>query len=133
MPRATLAIETLYRGGVRKDKDGGRETSLEAINAITLAYLRPRIRQGLQMELARAHGASAEDAQKAAGVGSFDRALREALGLRTVEQWRAMFDDLLSLERRSRHGATLDASEVARLALRWRRTPSGKPAARAAR
>jgi hypothetical protein len=123
LPRAMLAIETLYRGGVRKEKDGGRETSIEALNAILLGFLRPKLRQGLTAELARAAGASDADAQSAAGIGAFDRALRDSLGLRSAERWQAMLDDLLDVERRSRHGATLDASEWTRLALRWSRRP----------
>jgi len=134
LPRAMLAIETLYRGGVRKEKDGGRETSVEAINAILLGYLRPKLRQGLTAEIARAGGASDADALSAAGIGAFDRALRDMLGKRGAERWQAMLDDLLDVERRSRHGASIDASELTRLALRWSRRPrSAAPPARASR
>lgn len=119
VPRATLAIETLYRGGVRKEKDGGRETGTEAINAILLGYVRPRLRQGLQAELAHSAGRAPAEAMTAAGIGQFDRALKDVFGKRTVAQWQTMLDDLLEVERRSRNGASIDASELTRLALRW--------------
>jgi hypothetical protein len=109
---ALRAIESLYRGGMRK-ADGGRETSVEALSAVLLGYLRPRVRQGLADARARASGRS--PASEAASVA------RPASPERSVREWRAMLDDLIDVERRGRDRAELDASEFARLALRWSR------------
>jgi hypothetical protein len=127
LPRAQLALETLFRGGMRKEKDGSRETGTEALNAILLGYLRPRVRQGLAAAQARQGGATLESALSEAGVTSFDRGLREAIGARPLPSWAAMLDDLLELERSSRRGVDVDVNHWTTLALRWR--VRAKPAA----
>ncbi|MCC7011603.1 MAG: hypothetical protein IT454_03490 [Planctomycetes bacterium] len=125
--RAARAIETLFQGGMRKDKDGVRETKGEALVAITLGFLRPRVRAGLAAAQAIELGAQPEAAATEAGVAPFDKTLRSAIAQRSPREWRAMLDDLLAIERRSRQGAEIDANEFVRLALRWSR----KAAARA--
>ncbi|MBM3991339.1 MAG: hypothetical protein FJ298_10090 [Planctomycetes bacterium] len=125
--RTVQAVETLFSGGMRREKDGARETDQSALVAILLGYLRPKVRSGLAAsELVRA-GVSSEDAAAQVGITAFDKTLRAAIASRVPEQWRAMLDDLLAIERRSRRGGEVDASDFVRLALRWSR----KAAARA--
>lgn len=117
---ATLAAETLFRGGIRREKDGSRDTDEGALAAILLGYLRPRVRQGLAAAEAMQRGASAEAAAAEAGVTSFDKSLRSAIAARPPSQWASMLDDLLELERYSKSARGVDANELAALALRWR-------------
>lgn len=131
LPRTQLALETLFRGGMRKEKDGGRETSVGALNPILLGYLRPRVRQGLAAAYARAQGSALDAAFAEAGVTSFDRGLRQAIETRPGAAWSAMLEDLLELERDSRRGVEVDVNHWTRLALRWRvRTQSPSSGAR---
>ena len=127
VPRATRALATLFQGGMRKDKDGARETSSAALTAIVLGYLRPRVRQGLAAAQLVAAGADPQTAASEAGVAPFDQATRGAIAQRTLREWRRMLDDLLELERRSRRGVEIGAEDFTRLSLSWSR----KAAARA--
>jgi hypothetical protein len=116
---------------MRKEKDGSRETSTGALNAILLGYLRPRVRQGLAASEARIAGAKLDEAFAEAGVTNFDRGLRAAIESRAAASWRAMLDDLLELERASRRNVEVDVNHWTRLALRWR--VRARPAAAGAR
>jgi DNA polymerase III delta subunit len=132
LPRALLAIETLYRGGARKERDGTRETNEAALQAMTLGGVRNKVRAGVAYAFAVERGRTQAEALEEAGIGGNERVLRAAVEWRGPRQWRAMLEDLLELERRSRRGAEVDASELARLALRWRR-PSARPGVAARR
>jgi DNA polymerase III delta subunit len=127
--RAVLAIETLFRGGMRKQTDGTRETDDAALVAILLGTLRNKVRAGVAAAGAIERGASAAEATALAGVTGFDRVLRDAIEQRRTSEWRAMLDDLLEVERRARRAPGVDAADFTRLALRWSR----KRAMRAAR
>ncbi len=117
---ATLAAETLFRGGIRRDKDGSRDTDEGALAAIVLGYLRPRIRQGLAAAQGILRGATPDAAAADAGVTGFDKTLRNAIAARPPQAWALMLDDVLDLERRAKSARGVDASELAALALRWR-------------
>lgn len=120
-PRTVQALETLFSGGMRREKDGGRETDRNALVAILSGYLRPKVRSGLAAAEFLRTGMSAEEAAKEAGITAFDRTLRAAIEQRPPEQWRGMLDDLLEIERRSRTGGEVDGNDFVRLALRWSR------------
>ncbi len=117
---ATLAAETLFRGGIRREKDGSRDTDEGALAAILLGYLRPRIRQGLAAAQLILRGATPDAAATEAGVTGFDKVLRGAIAARPPRAWAQMLDDVLELERRAKSARGVDASELAALALRWR-------------
>lgn len=124
-PRTLQAVETLFSGGMRREKDGGRETDQNALVAILLGYLRPKVRSGLAAAELVKGGMQPEDAAGEVGITAFDKTLRGAIGTRPPEQWRSMLDDLLEIERRSRRGGEVDAADFVRLALRWsRRAPA---------
>jgi hypothetical protein len=120
LPASTLAIETLFRGGIRREKDGSRDTDEGALAAILLGYLRPRVRQGLAAAQLIQAGAKAEQAAVDAGVSSYDKSLRAAIVSRAPSAWEPMLEDLIGLERSSKSSRGVDASELAALALRWR-------------
>ncbi len=126
-PRTVQAVETLFSGGMRREKDGGRETDQHALVAILLGYLRPKVRSGLAAAEFVRGGMTPEDAAGEVGITAFDKTLRAAIASRPTEQWRGMLDDLLEIERRSRQGGEVDGTDFVRLALRWSR----KAAARA--
>ncbi|MBL8801400.1 MAG: hypothetical protein JNN27_05365 [Planctomycetes bacterium] len=117
---AALAAETLFRGGIRREKDGSRDTDEGALTAILLGYLRPRVRQGLAAAQHLERGAKPDEAASEAGVTGFDKVLRGAIAARPPAAWSAMLDDLLALERHSKSARGVDASEFAALALKWR-------------
>lgn len=121
--KALFGLETLWRGGMRKDKDGTRETRGTALVVILLGSLRRYARQGLAGSRAIAAGANVKDAAEAAGVGPQPmarRAFESLVGLRPPEAWERLFADVGDLERRSRTGTEIDVNDLARLALRWR-------------
>ena len=118
--RAVLAIETLFRGGKAKD-DGGRETNAGALVAMTLGGLRSKVRAGVAYAHAIERGLDGAAAQEEAGIGGNDQALKGALPWRSARDWRRMLDDVLEVERATRRGASVDAGDFARLALRWSR------------
>lgn len=130
VPRAVLAIETLFRGGMRKQGDGTRETDDGALVAILLGFLRGKVRAGVAAGGAMERGASAAEATALAGVTAFDRALKDAIERRQPAEWRAMLDDLLEVERRSRRAPGVDAADFTRLALRWSRKRAARMMAR---
>jgi DNA polymerase III delta subunit len=135
VPKALFEIETLWRGGFDKGKAGARETSAGAILAVLGGNLRRGIRQGLVASAALAAGASPDAAASAAGVPTWPKARQlflTQLQARSAADWPRMQRELLALERRSRQGAEVDASDLAALALRWRLTPRA-PARQGAR
>lgn len=117
---ATLAAQTLFQGGIRREKDGSRDTDEGALAAILLGYLRPRVRQGLGAAQLLERGAKPDEAAAQVGVTNFDKALRGAIAARAPSAWSEMLGDLLELERRSKSARGVDANEVVALALRWR-------------
>jgi DNA polymerase III delta subunit len=123
--QVVAGLDTLYRGGMRKEKDGTREHSAAALFAILMGTVRGRVRDGLAVSQAMERGAGFKPAADAVGVSPApmvrDR-LEELLAGRRAADWRRMLDDVLALERRARTGVTVDASDLTRLALRWRRT-----------
>jgi DNA polymerase III delta subunit len=123
-PAALSGIEGLFRGGMKKDRDGTRERGPEALIAILLGTLRGRLREGWLVAEALERGQPLEQALAAAGVKATPfarRRLEEQLASRPADRWRAMLEDTLALERRGRDGAALDASDLMALALRWGR------------
>jgi DNA polymerase III delta subunit len=126
---ALAGIEALFRGGMKKEKDGTREQSPEALIAILLGTLRGRLREGLLLSEALERGADLDEALAAAGSKPppfARRRLEEQLAARPAAAWRGMLEDALAFVRRGRVGAALDASDLMALALRWgrRRTPA---------
>jgi DNA polymerase III delta subunit len=120
--RVLAGIEALFRTGF-EGRDGSREVDAGALLAVLSSSLRGKLRQTLCGALARARGLDLAQAARSAGVPASPRALGEfeaRLALRPAAAWRAMLDDLTDLERRSRTSGKVDASDFARLALRWR-------------
>lgn len=119
-PSASVAgIEGLFRSGMRT-KEGNREVKPEATLAVLLQSLRAKLRETLA--LARA----AESGERPSGPATrgSPRSLEEAskrFPLRSAQDWARMSDDLAEIERRTRTSRTVDASDLERLALRWRR------------
>ena len=122
---ALAGIETLFRGGMKKEKDGTREQSRDALIAILMGTVRGRLREGLLVAEAAAAGAgSIDEALAAVGMKPnpmIKRRLEEQLAGRPHGAWRLMLRDALALERRGRSGQTVDAADLSALALRWRR------------
>jgi DNA polymerase III delta subunit len=121
-PRVISAIEALFRSGY-EGRDGSREIDRNALLAMLFGSLRAKLRQTLCGARARERGLDLDRAAESAGVTSSPRAMEEfrsRLVLRRAEHWRAMLDDLVDIERRSRIGGTVDESDLAALALRWR-------------
>lgn len=133
-PRALFELEQLWRGGFDKGKAGGaRETGSGAILAVLSASLRRGVRQGLVAATELSRGADPDAAATAAGVPAWPKARRPflaQLAARPRADWARMQRELLELERRSRQGTQVDASDLAALALRWRVQPRGTSAGR---
>jgi DNA polymerase III delta subunit len=114
--------EGLFHSGF-KSKDGRLEVKADALREILFSGLRAQVRRGLAASLAVRAGKSPEEAAKEAGVSAFQmRDFQAALAARDHTQWRAMSADLGRLERKARSGHTVDASDLAVFAVRWRRS-----------
>jgi len=114
--------EGLFRSGF-KSKDGKLEVKPDALREMLFSGLRGHVRRALAASASVRAGKSPEDAAKDAGVSAFQmRDFQAALAARDHSAWRAMSADLGRLERKARTGHTVDASDVALFALRWRRT-----------
>ena len=100
------------------------------ILAVLFGSLRRGVRQGLVGSSAVAHGLDAKLAADEAGVPTWPKArqaFQARLSSRAPREWRAMYTDLLDLERRSRSGAEVDANDLTAFAMRWRRrAPAGR-------
>ena len=113
--------EGMFHSGF-KSKDGRLEVKLDALREILFSGLRAQVRRGLAASEAMKHGKSPEEAAKEAGVSAFQmRDFQAALSARDLGQWRAMSADLGRLERKARTGHTVDVSDLALFAVRWRR------------
>jgi DNA polymerase III delta subunit len=118
---ASLAgVEGLFRFGMR-DRDGSREVEPAALLAMLFGSMRNKLRQTIARSENEPVGGMAPRARED---------LEERARLRPSATWRRLLEDLVTLERRGRSGATVDASDLALLALRWR-VASAKRAVRA--
>jgi DNA polymerase III delta subunit len=121
---ALAGIETLFRGGMRKERDGTREQGTDALIAILMGTVRGRLRESLLVAEALEREGSLDGALKTLGMKPAPfvrRRLEDLVGVRTAAGWRRMLEDALALERRGRSGGTVDAADLSALALRWRR------------
>ncbi|HTF87585.1 MAG TPA: hypothetical protein VK843_04190 [Planctomycetota bacterium] len=124
---ALTGNEGLFHSGY-KSKDGKLEIKPDALREILFSGLRAQVRRGLAASHATSAGKSPEDAAKEIGVSAFQmREFQASLGARDLPGWRAMSADLGRLERKARSGHTVDASDLALFALRWRKTTAGVP------
>jgi hypothetical protein len=132
---ASLAgIEGLFRTGMRQ-KDGSREVKPEATINVLFSSLRSKLRDTLLV-------ARAEESGERPGrevLKGPPRGVEETLErapLRPAGTWARMFDDLGEIERRTRTSRAVDANDLARLALSWKRETvriQRRPAPRARR
>ena len=111
-------IEGLFRSGMRT-KEGAREVKPEATLAVLLGSLRGKLRETLAFARA-AEGLGSAGASPKGSPRAIEE-LRVRAPLRTARDWARLLDDLLELERRTRTARGVDANDLARLALRWRR------------
>jgi DNA polymerase III delta subunit len=128
--RSADGVEALFRGGMQ-GRDGERVVDRGALTAILVGSLYRGVRQGLAAARAIEAGAAPPAAAEAAGASN-ERArgeLLERLRARPrASDWARMFEELADLDRRSKSGAGVDASDFARLALAWavREKPRGR-------
>jgi len=121
-PSGPGEVERLFRGGMRKDKDGTLERGAPALLAIVLGTLRNKVRQGLGARSALDAGLPEARALELAGVGGPPAVRKRFAALvaqRNARVWRRMLADVVALERRTRSRLPVDAADVMRLALRW--------------
>jgi len=122
-PAASMAgIEKLFRSGMRT-KEGARELKPEATLAVLMQSLRSKLRATLGLTRAQEAG-SPPPPELMRGPPRSVEELTQRAPLRTARAWARMSDDLAELERRTRTSRTVDANDLARLALRWRREPA---------
>lgn len=122
-PAASMAgIEKLFRSGMRT-KEGAREVKPEATLAVLMQSLRSKLRGTLAVARAQEAGLPPPPESMRGSKRSVEELL-ERSSLRSARAWARMGDDLAEIERRTRTSRTVDASDLARLALRWRREPA---------
>jgi len=125
--RAVGGIEALYAGGYR-GRDGARVVDGGALGVLLLNALTGKLREAALAADVLGRGGDFAAASRAAGLRGGPRALPELearVKARPRQSWRLLLDEVGELERRSRSGATIDATDFALLALRWRRRTLG--------
>ncbi len=103
-------IESLFRFGTQ-GRDGSREVEPAALFAMLFGSMRNKLRQTIARSEGESVGGMAPRARDE---------LEERVRLRSPAAWRRLLEELVALERRARSGATVDASDLALLALQWR-------------
>lgn len=122
-PRALAGVETLFTGGFQ-EKGGRRLLDATALSTMLVNALIRGVRAAHALARELEGGASEAQAAKAAGIQGAPRTVQTTVArARTLRAsfWRAMLEDLVELDRRSKSGSSLDANEFATLALRWQR------------
>lgn len=132
LARGMLGLETLFHAGF-EEKDGRRLVEPDALIGMLLPSLARGVRANLAAADALARGADPEQAIEAAGFAGPPQRVAESLErarARPAAQWRAMLDDVVALERRTRSGGSVDPNDLALFALRHRARAAAAPAAR---
>ena len=121
--RSLAGLETLFAGGASQ-RDGTRTIDREGIVAQLSSAISGKLREAARAADGIARGLDPKRAIAAAdlkGPPQAMKALEARLGMRPPGAWGQMLVDLGQVERRSRSSVPVDATEFARLALRWRR------------
>ena len=119
--QAVEGLEALFRSGFQ-GRDGRRTADAPALANVLSSALTARLREAAAGAEALASGASPGAAAVLAGVAGGPRSqatFQARVGLRSPAEWRELLEQALSVERRARSGAQVDASDFALLALRW--------------
>ena len=119
--RAVAALESYFSGGFR-GRDGSRTVDRAGLVAMLAGAVVGKLREtAAGAEVLEARGDVSVAAKQAGvkGPGPL-RSFEARVGRRSAAEWHGLLEDAAELERRSRSGATVDASDFALLALRWR-------------
>lgn len=122
LPRALSGIETLFQGGFQ-EKSGKRLLDPSALAIMLVSALQRGASSCLELSRPGA-SARAESGSPAQREAAEERARR-----RTPADWRALLEEVATLERELKSGAGLDANDFARLALGWALGARARPAA----
>ncbi|MEM1449121.1 MAG: hypothetical protein AAF957_06980 [Planctomycetota bacterium] len=131
LERASLGIESLFAGGASQ-RDGSRVIDRPGIVAQLITAIGAKLREAERGAAELRAGRGAAQAAAAAGVKGPKPAVlafEKRLAARPPTAWTPMLEDFGALERRSRSGVSVDATDFLAFALRWRlRAPaSGRP------
>jgi DNA polymerase III delta subunit len=119
--RAVAGSEALLRGGFQ-GKDGTRTVDRAGLLVMLTGAVTGKVREAAAGSAALAGGANPKQALSLVRVGGGPRAQEAFLARlrqRSAAQWGHMLEQAGDLERRARSGATVDANDLAVLALRW--------------
>ncbi|MFT5154450.1 MAG: DNA polymerase III delta subunit, partial [Planctomycetota bacterium] len=123
--RAVAGIEALFSAGFQ-GKDGMKTLDRGGLLAMFCGALNGKTREALIAAEALQAGAGGKEASALAGVrgapakvSQFEQRVRS----RSTGEWREMLVEIGELERKSRSGATVDQTDLAHLALRFRKVP----------
>lgn len=122
LARALLSLESMLQAGF-EEKDGKRTVDPTALVAMLLPTLVREARAGLVCASALARGADAAQAAEQAGLTGHPQIVAQQLErakARAPQQWQALLEDALALERRFKTGGSVGADELAHLALKHR-------------
>lgn len=113
LARALGGIEGLFRGGFQ-EKSGRRLVDPAGIASLLVSALQRGIRSAIDLTQPGSGEAERE------GGSAMQKAALARARLRRPEEWRALLEDAAALERTAKSGVGADASDFARVALRWR-------------
>jgi len=123
LKRALAGLETLFSGGAVQ-RDGSRTIDTSGIVAQLSSSVSGKIREACRVAEGVVAGMPPPRAAERAGIKGSARMVEETLrrfDARPPEDWMRMLEDFGELERRSRSGVSVDVTDFARFALRWRR------------
>lgn len=120
--RAVSGLESLFSGGFA-GKDGTRTLDRGGLVSMLCNALSSKVREALTASDALAAGVDGREAAALAGARgapAMQQAFLERARRRSPAQWRACLEQVAGLERRSRSGAVVGATDFCGLALAWR-------------
>ena len=123
LKRSLVGLETLFSGGASQ-RDGSRTIDVAGIVAQLSAAISAKVREAARVAEAVQSGLSPQRAVERCGIKGSPKMLEDFMGrfqARAPGDWMPMLEEFGELERRSRSNVSVDVTDFAQFALRWRR------------
>lgn len=123
LKRSLVGLETLFSGGASQ-RDGSRTIDVAGIVAQLSAAISAKIREAARVAESVQAGLPPQRAAERSGIKGSPKMIEDFMSrfqTRAPQDWAPMLDEFGELERRSRSNVTVDVTDFAQFALRWRR------------
>ncbi len=123
LKRSLVGLETLFSGGASQ-RDGSRTIDVGGIVAQLSAAISAKVREAARVAEAVLEGLPPKRAAERCGIKGSPKMIEDFMTrfqARAPGDWAVMLEEFGELERRSRSNVTVDVTDFAQFALRWRR------------